>query len=165
MNMSSKYPKPMIYLHWLTLLCVLVAYFTGDYPPADGLIGEIHVFSGLLLILLFIARIPLRIIYRDVLPQHNLSFLQHIAAHSVQMLLYLCMLLTPILGYLTLTADVDDFMLFGMALPYFSVDIVLGKAHQLFANSFIALAGLHAIAALFHHFILKDGVLKSMSLH
>lgn len=163
--MSSKYPKTMIYLHWFTLLCVLVAYFTGDYPPADGVIGEIHVFSGLLLILLFMIRIPLRLLYRNVLPKHNLSPLQHIAAHSVQMLLYIFMLLTPILGYLTLTADVDDFMLLGVTLPYFSVDISLGKAHQIVANGFTVLAGLHAIAALFHHFILKDSVLKSMSPH
>ena len=30
---------------------------------------------------------------------------------------------------------------------------------------FIALAGLHAVAALFHHFYLKDNVLRSMSPH
>lgn len=81
------------------------------------------------------------------------------------MLLYLCLLLTPIAGYFTLTADADDFMLFGMNLPYFSLEISLGKAHVILANSFIALSGVHAFAALFHHVILKDNVLKSMSPH
>lgn len=164
-DMSQKYPKPMIILHWLTLLLVLIAYFTGDYPPADGLMGEIHVASGLSLAMLLLLRVGLRWHYRNQLPAHKLTRWQHIAAHSVQMLLYLCLLLTPIAGYFTLTADVDDFMLFGMNLPYFSLEISLGKAHLILANSFIALSGVHALAALFHHVVLKDNVLKSMSPH
>lgn len=163
--MPQKYPKPMIYLHWLTLLFVLTAYFTGDYPPGDGVVGEIHVLSGMVIVVLLLLRIVLRVQYRNVLPAHNLSRLQHIVAHSVQMLLYVCMILTPVVGYLTLTADVDDFMLFGWNLPYYSVDFSLGKAHKWLANSFIALAGIHAAAALFHHIVLKDNVLKSMSPH
>ncbi|MGC6404952.1 cytochrome b [Bisgaard Taxon 45] len=163
--MAQKYPKPMIFLHWLTLLLVLTAYFTGDYPPADGIVGEIHVASGICLVFLLLLRIGLRMYYREQLPKHLLTRWQHIVAHSVQMLLYLAMLLTPIIGYLTLTADVDDFRLFGITLPYFSLDFSLGKAHEIFANAFIALSGLHALAALFHHLVLKDNVLKSMSPH
>ncbi|MGY4677705.1 cytochrome b [Pasteurella sp. P03HT] len=163
--MASNYPKLMIYLHWTTLILVLTAYFTGDYPPADGMKGEIHVLSGIILMGLVLFRLLLRIVYRDVLPQHNLPFLLHFAASSVQVLLYLAMIFTPIAGYFTLTADVDDFMLFGWALPYFSLDFSLANAHELLAHSFLILVGLHAGAALFHHFVLKDNVLKSMSPH
>lgn len=44
-------------------------------------------------------------------------------------------------------------------------DIEIGDLHELFANTFIGLAGVHAVAALIHHFVFKDGVLKSMSPH
>lgn len=163
--MPQKYPKAMIYLHWLMLLLVLTAYFTGDYPPADGLMGQVHVFSGIAIMLLLLLRLGLRVYYRQQLPVHNLTLFQHVAAHVVQMLLYLCMLLTPILGYLTLMADVEDFMLFGFTLPYWSLDLSLGKTHSILANGFLALSGLHAVAALVHHVVLKDNVLKSMSPH
>jgi len=41
------------------------------------------------------------------------------------------------------------------------VNSVLGW-HGLAANALIALALLHAAAALFHHFVLRDGVLRRM---
>ncbi|WP_424405217.1 cytochrome b [Pasteurella sp. PK-2025] len=163
--MAQKYPKPMIIIHWLTLLLVLIAYFTGDYPPADGVVGEIHVASGMSLVLLLVLRLGMRWHYRQQLPVHHLPPLLRLSAHAVQILLYLCLLFTPIVGYLTLIADVEDFMVFGMGLPYFHFSLSLGNAHEMLANGFIALSGLHATAALFHHVVLKDHVLKSMSPH
>ena len=36
------------------------------------------------------------------------------------------------------------------------------EVHYLLANAIVVVAGLHAVAALFHHFFMKDGVLKAM---
>jgi len=38
----------------------------------------------------------------------------------------------------------------------------IAELHQFLANFFITVVGLHARAALIHHFIFKDNVLKSM---
>ena len=38
----------------------------------------------------------------------------------------------------------------------------IGQMHQFLGNFFITVVGLHACAALIHHFIFKDNVLKSM---
>ena len=38
----------------------------------------------------------------------------------------------------------------------------LANLHTWLGDTILWLAGLHALAALFHHFILKDGVLASM---
>jgi cytochrome b561 len=38
----------------------------------------------------------------------------------------------------------------------------IGQIHQFLGNFFITVVGLHACAALIHHFIFKDNVLKSM---
>lgn len=162
--MSQKY-QANDYPSLAHIIVSVNSLFYRGLSACGWLDGEIHVASGLSLAMLLLLRVGLRWHYRNQLPAHKLTRWQHIAAHSVQMLLYLCLLLTPIAGYFTLTADADDFMLFGMNLPYFSLEISLGKAHVILANSFIALSGVHALAALFHHVVLKDNVLKSMSPH
>ncbi len=57
--------------------------------------------------------------------------------------------------------------IFGLPLPSpFLVDTVAAKwlegAHELTANGLVALAGLHAAAAVIHHLVLKDGTLRRM---
>lgn len=39
---------------------------------------------------------------------------------------------------------------------------LIGGWHALAANGIMILAGLHAAAALFHHYVLRDGVLRRM---
>ena len=50
--------------------------------------------------------------------------------------------------------------------PLFTLAFPLGhqilEVHQLLANTILVAAGLHAAAALFHHFFMKDGVLRAM---
>ena len=43
-----------------------------------------------------------------------------------------------------------------------NVGELLLDLHPVLADSLMWLAGIHAVAALFHHYILKDNVLKSM---
>ena len=50
--------------------------------------------------------------------------------------------------------------------PYLAESRQLGhqimEVHELLANAIVVVAGLHAVAALFHHFFVKDGVLRAM---
>jgi cytochrome b561 len=43
-----------------------------------------------------------------------------------------------------------------------SVKDTVGDLHGLIANIILILAGLHSAAALFHHFVRRDGVLRRM---
>ena len=58
-----------------------------------------------------------------------------------------------------------QFDLYSMQLPLAGLTTsnhLIGEAHQFLGNMFIFFVGLHAAAALAHHFIFKGGVLKSM---
>lgn len=48
----------------------------------------------------------------------------------------------------------------GLLTVYVNPDI--GEIHQLAKPAFVILIALHASAALFHHFVLRDGTLKRM---
>ena len=163
--MNTHYPKLMIYSHWLTAALVAVAYISSGHPTRDGLVGEIHIASGLAVATLLLVRLPLRFIYHRNLPQHTISVLQKKAAAIMQYTLYGCMALIPLTGYLALAGETSAFSVFGFALPLSApagFSHTVGQIHPLLGNLFLSLAGLHAAAALAHHFYYKDGTLKSM---
>lgn len=166
----SKYPLPMILIHWLTVLAVAIAYITSGDPTeatstTEQLIGETHVFTGDLVFVLVL----LRIILKRLLPQPpviNTNHLLELTAQTVHGVLYGLMLVTPIAGWCALTSKVEHFhaLIFDVPLlakPDEFIELI-GEYHPLIGNVFITLAGLHAAAGLLHHYYLKDGTLRKM---
>jgi cytochrome b561 len=87
-------------------------------------------------------------------------------AWLVHHLLYLIILTTVMLGVANVWVRGDSvFNLFKM--PAFdpgdkALRHSIGDWHALAANTLVIVAGLHAAAALFHHFVLRDGVPRRM---
>jgi cytochrome b561 len=87
------------------------------------------------------------------------------AAHG---LLYLLLAAVPLLGWAATSAAGKPVALLGIVpLPALvGVDDgladFLGDAHGFVAWTLVALAGLHAAAALWHHLVQRDGVLVAM---
>lgn len=167
--MVRHYPKPIIFIHWLTLLFVIAAYISSGNPLYTGVQGQIHVACGIVIFLLFFIRLGFIVYYSNRLPKNEiLNKIQEVLFKTVRFLLYLCLFVVPLFGWLALSSLTDSFQLFNQNVPLFSLakDFdFLGNIHQLLGNLFISLVGLHASAALLHHFILKDNVLKSMLFH
>ena len=83
-------------------------------------------------------------------------------------LLYLTLLLLPLLGWLALSAKAQPVHLFYVDLPLAPFDLdpdwakPLRAWHARIANAGYALIGLHAAAALVHHYVFRDNVLARM---
>ncbi|MDH2998355.1 hypothetical protein A1D22_01690 [Pasteurellaceae bacterium LFhippo2] len=164
--MKTRYPTLMIIIHWLVAVLVLAAYITGGNPVKHQFEGQIHVATGMAIMVLFLIRLPIRLFFRKSIPDFNLPTWQTHLASTVQWALYLCMILIPFLGMLALAEKTDQYLLFGFNIPMITTDlgIEFDDIHEALAQLFIGLAGIHAVAALLHHFVWKDGVLKSMLL-
>lgn len=164
--MKKKYPLPIMIIHWLTLLFVMLAYITEGDPTVHLKSGEIHVLAGISVFLLFFIRIITIFIYRKDLPLNKpLNKYQKKIFLMVKYTLYSLLLLIPVLGFCTLSGLTDNYQLFGINLPLInnSWDTEkIGKTHEFLGNFFMVLIGFHALAALIHHYIFKDNVLKSM---
>ncbi|ERS04147.1 cytochrome b [Acinetobacter sp. COS3] len=164
--MENNYPKPIIILHWLTLCLVLIAYFSSGNPLHDKIWGQVHVMSGLLVFAISIARVTTVYCYRKQLPHNKIiSRYQEKLFKLVRLVLYLSLFVVPVMGWLALSSMTTQFDLYSMQLPLARLTTsnhLVGEAHQFLGNMFIFFVGLHAAAALAHHFIFKDGVLKSM---
>jgi cytochrome b561 len=82
--------------------------------------------------------------------------------------MYLLLALVPIAGIVTQFARGDAVSIFGLyeiASPWvkdraFARSVT--EVHEILANALVILAGLHAVAALVHHWILRDRTLARM---
>lgn len=157
----SRYLAPIIALHWLTVLAVVTAYVTSGNPAKtkgmfDVLMGQIHVISGLAVLAMVALRLPARLLLGVPLALPAPRWRAR-AAHATHVVLYGLMLLVPLAGWAALADKATVFTLIGgfslpLPDPHVTWVKLLGDAHQTLGNVFIWLAGLHAAAALAHHY-------------
>lgn len=168
----TRYPTPLIALHWLTAVAVITAYITsGNLAEAENslnlIIGQTHVLSGISVFALVALRLPLRALLGTP-PAEPAPRWQQRATRAMHFGLYALMLLVPLAGWAALADKTTAFTLLGaFRLPLLNAQVswvkLLGDAHQTLGNVFIWLAGLHAIAALAHHYLLHDATLVRMA--
>lgn len=174
-NTADSYGLVSVVLHWVTALVVPALFALGlwmvdldYYDPWYQRGPEIHKATGILLFLLLVVRTLWRIRNPKPLPESNLSRFERTAAGITHMALYLLLFAVMFSGYLISTADgrhIDVFGLFQVpatiaGLP--SQADVAGQVHLILAITLISLAGVHALAALKHHFLDRDRTLLRM---
>ena len=170
---GTTYDGAAIALHWAVALLVLVQFvsaITWDYFPRDTreTLQSLHVSLGILLTAVIIARIMWRLI-----PQHQVPSLEagwvRLASKGVHYLLYLLLVAQVVTGFLFRWAQgrpAEFFGLFAIPGPFGAVDrgtrSQLHEIHDWIGWTIVILAFGHALAALYHHYALKDRVLERM---
>ncbi len=158
-------------LHWLMAALILAVFGLGllvdTFPRTwEHGIVETHKVLGVCILLLVILRFAWRLSHRPPAPE-PVGRLMARAASLGHVGLYALMLAVPVIGlvYAVLRGQGIDFGLFAIA-PLMArnraLGGVVGEAHEIAAYGLIALAGIHALAALWHHLIRKDATLLRM---
>lgn len=158
-------------VHWITLLSVMGAVglaLSRDWVNDDDLTDALltwHRQLGLLVLGLCLVRLLLRATLSA--PDHRLRPSIQLVSKLTHLTLYLFLLGMPLLGWLTSNAHGVHLTLGPIHLPTLvgtnhDLGDTLGEWHEWGAWAFLAIAGLHALAALWHHIVLRDGVLRSM---
>lgn len=171
---TDKYHWASKTIHWLTALTVVALFALGlwmvglDYYHSWYQTGpDIHRSVGLLLAALTILRISLYFIpHPQALPTH--SDFERVAASLTKVLLLVLLICLFFSGYFISTATGDPVYVFDwFAIPSIfqmeNLEDIAGEIHEYAAWALIVLAGIHALAAIKHHFIDKDDTLKRMS--
>ncbi|MDQ0349899.1 cytochrome b [Ancylobacter vacuolatus] len=172
------YSLPLRALHWLTLIAIVVTYgvtylegFFERGTPGRALIWWTHISVGLTILGLVALRFVTRLAGPVPPPSAALSRPVHLASATVHVLLYVLLVATPLVGiYLAFLRgnEVTFFGLFTIPSPVEVDRTAAGQVielHELLANALVVLALLHAAAALVHHYVLKDDVLRRMLPH
>jgi cytochrome b561 len=125
---------------------------------------NIHALTGILLWLTLLARFVYRLHYAPPALPEGIGVLSRRLSSPVHLALYALMFIIPIIGFVTFVyhGRTFDFGAFQLNLGVKKNRAVSGPTediHGYLAYALFALAGLHALAALWHRFFLHDGVL------
>lgn len=170
---GTTYDNVSIALHWATALLVIVQFALGQTwdwfaKPTRDVMESTHVSLGMLLAAVIVARLIWRL-----MPGHEVTPITsgwiRIASRSVHLLLYLLLVGEVVLGFGWRWAQghpVDFFGLISIPGPYGQLGKpargLFHELHEWGAWAIIAIATLHALGALYHHYVLKDRVLTRM---
>jgi len=161
-------------LHWTTAVLVLVAFVYGPggsetrvYAPSRDFDRHLHETLGTAVFVLTLVRVIWRLVARrpDPAPASRWAGL---AAATVQALLYLLLFAVPLTAILGAWLEGHSLAYLGgleIAPPvatWHGLGSLIAEIHTWLGDAILWVAGLHAVAALYHHVILKDGVLASM---
>jgi cytochrome b561 len=173
---TARFRPSIVFLHWLTLLLLAGVYacieLRSQFPRGSNtreLLKYWHFMLGLLVFGVTWIRLALRATGSSPAVTPSLPAWQAGVARVAAILLYAMMLALPVLGYLTLNAADKPLHVFGMPLPMLiapnhDLSSQLKDVHESIATAGYFLIGLHALAALYHHYIRRDDTLQRMTL-
>lgn len=174
-NSVSRYGVISIALHWLVALTVFglfgvglwmvgLDYYSTWYRTAP----DLHKSVGLTLFAVMLLRVLWRLASPPPPPPANHGRLTRLASTAGHAVLYLGLFVLMASGYLISTADGRGISVFGLFdVPATLTSIpdqadIAGLVHEYLAWGLVIFAGLHALAALKHHFIDRDATLVRM---
>ena len=157
MAAPTGYTRTQIVLHWIVALLILQQYVFKDAMSAawdafgDGLESAFdplvlaHVAGGILVLVFTLWRLAIRA-RRGVPAMVGESAVQRMLAKVTHLGLYALMILMPVSGSVAWFGGVD----------------AAAQGHNILKIALLALIALHLAGALWHQFVLKDGLIACM---
>jgi len=169
------YTRTAVVLHWLIAIGLIAQIALGlwmlgipkDPPGVRAWWFNIHKSIGITLGVLIILRTGWRFTHQAPPLPAALPRWQRVTATASHHLLYLCMLVMPLSGYLGSSFTKYPIVFFGTKLPHWGWDSPVLKdlcssIHHTAAVTLMALIALHVAAALKHRLIDRDAVFARM---
>ena len=162
-------------MHWLIVALLAVQFAIGWSMPHIGrntqpdTLINLHLSFGMLIGLLVVVRFAWRLMHPVAPLATAAPRWQERAAIATHHLLYVLLVLIPVLGWLSASGRNFPVSLFG-SIGFPSLLPVkhpwtgkIGDVHTVLSNYvLLAAVALHVLAALYHHFVLKDRTLARM---
>lgn len=169
--MGNKYSGLQIGIHWLVFFWLL--WLTPRWSCAVlrrvviGRFNMTHVSCGITILLLMVARLFIRLKYPTppIVPRPKPMMTG--MAHLGHLVIYLLFIALPVIGLVMMYNRGNPWVAFGITMPHaaeanFERVDMLKSRHVTLANLGYFVIGLHAIAALMHHYFWKDNTLLRM---
>jgi superoxide oxidase len=170
-NTTNRYGSVSIALHWLMFLLIVAVYacmelreiFPKGSDPREAM-KTWHFMLGLSVFVLVWLRLGLRLLQPTPTIEPRPVAWQQYLAKVVHWALYAFMIGMPIAGWTILSAEGDAIPFFGLELPALvakNKDTAewIEEIHTTVGTAGYFLIALHAGAALFHHYVLRDNTL------
>jgi cytochrome b561 len=173
-NTPIRYGSLTIGIHWLMLLLFVAVYgsielrelYEKGSDPREAL-KTWHFMLGMLVFSMIWLRLAARFSGPAPLIRPALPKLQELSGKLLHLALYALMIGMPLTGWLLLSAAGKPIPFFGLQLPALiaeNKDLAsqIKELHEAVGTTGYFLIGLHAVAALYHHFIQRDNTMTRM---
>ena len=169
---GTSYDGVAITLHWLTAILVIANFVLAQIwdwysDETKGWMEDAHMSFGVLLAAVVAARLVWRFI-----PGHQVSSIEagwmRIASKGTHYMLYLLLIAEAALGFAFRWGAGRPMAFFATGIPPMIGEMSrpfrreLRELHEWIGWAIIILALIHALAALYHHYVLKDRLLSRM---
>jgi cytochrome b561 len=167
----DRYGTVALWLHWLTVLVILLMIATGlamERTEDEAVRLQLlrgHALWGTVVLTLTTLRLLWRLADRKPPQAAGVPGVQRVAARAVHVGFYLVLLFLVLTGAATLLVSGALDTVLGRAstpLPEDFLAFAARHAHGIGVRVFVALLAVHVLAALYHHWIRRDDVLRSM---
>ena len=172
--MYARYTRTAIALHWLMAMLIFAIFPLGiymhDLPLSPGKLQlySYHKWIGVTVFALVLLRLLWRASHTPPPLPYTVPRWQQLASQGVHAALYGLMLAVPVSGWLMSSAKGFKTVWFGvLPLPDLleknkALGETLSAVHEALAAGFALLILMHIAAALKHHFVERDDVLRRM---
>ncbi|MEN3297152.1 MAG: hypothetical protein V7642_6405 [Burkholderiales bacterium] len=173
--MEQRYTRTAMFLHWLIAILLMsqfaFGWYLGDVPrgvPARSYFVNLHKSTGMLLGLLILVRLLWRLTHTPPRLPDGVPRWQQRFAIATHYLLYACMLVMPLSGYIASNFSKWGVNFFNsvMLAPWGRDDKMLyaflNQTHKVTSWVLLALVILHVLAALKHLLIDRDAIFTRM---
>lgn len=174
-NSTTHYGAVALGFHWTTVALVIIAWALGSFDdvlprgPARSTGLFVHISAGITILAMLVVRLAWRV--GDPPPPAESTFLgvwADRAGRLAHIALYAMLIAVPVSGIMLQFARGNALPVFGLyeiASPWLAdrpFARSVKEVHEVLANTLVMLAALHAGAALFHHWVLRDRTLLRM---
>jgi cytochrome b561 len=161
-------------LHWLVFALVFAQYVVAILMPdigrgtVPGTLINLHISFGAAILAAVLVRWLWRLARPVPLATGDLPVWEQQAARGLHGLLYVLLVVGPFLGWMNASARDWTITVFGLftlphlVAPHSRIGMQAGDLHTFLAWTLLVLIGLHVVAALYHYFVRRDGVLQRM---
>jgi cytochrome b561 len=173
-NSTERYGALSIGFHWLMLLLIAAVYASIEvhevFPKGSALresFKDWHYMLGLSVFVLVWLRLLINSLGSNPLIVPEPDKWQRRLSRLMHGVLYVLMIAMPIIGWLALSARGKPIPFFGLELPSLlsenrALFRLFKEIHEVAGTTGYFLIGLHAAAALFHHYWIRDNTLARM---
>jgi cytochrome b561 len=168
----KQYSTRLAVIHWLTLLLFIVAFYLGheldetEVAAAKMSLYPIHFILGYLVLILTLLRVYFLRKDGKLAPIEGGSAIANKVAAGLHHLLYTLLIAVPVSGIvLMLSSGVAAALKANDASKLPDLEkLTAHEVHGTIVTILLLTIALHALAALYHQFILKDNLIRRMAI-
>jgi cytochrome b561 len=172
LTQTDRYDAVSRFFHWTMAGLILVVFAMGllvDTLPrsAEAAFVNVHMVLGVLILALYAGRLGWRWRHKPPAADPSLGRFVDVTSRLGHVGLYALMIAVPLIGVALIffRGRGIDFYAFQIPSPIAAnraVSRPMKEVHEFAAYALVGLAALHAAAALWHHWVRRDNVLRRM---